>query len=204
MLEPNSSLWVEFQSKSKLKLQLYTHKPSPTQKGKQTETAWQQLEIWARLTRVKRPDPQADGLREASVDTVGVGGKYEAGQKRVKARSMYFLKAAGAAEKQRSGNQCAANTEITEVGVSQASSREAGTGVGQVADRKATAKQQPSNSQAWESGHRRSRSRAYPCLCNEKLLAEVGSQNRKEKNCCTTADDQFLLRSALFFVFLFF
>lgn len=96
------------------------------------------------MTRVKRPDPQADGLREASVDTVGVGGKYEAGQKIVKARSMYFLKAAGAAEKQRSGNQCAANTEITELGVSQASSREAGTGVGQVADRKATAKLQPS------------------------------------------------------------
>lgn len=83
---------------------------------------------------------------------------------------IYIFKAAGAAEKQRSGIQRAANTELG-VGVSQASSREPGTGVGQATDREATAKLEGAATEGRGAGHN-------PCLrrrqtSGKKLVIEI-------------------------------
>lgn len=99
-----------------------------------------------------------------------MGGKYEAGQKGGGSRIYFFLKAAGAAEKQRSGIQRAANTELG-VGVSQASSREPGTGVGQATDREATAKLEGAATEGRGAGNN-------PCLrrrqtSGKKLAIEI-------------------------------
>lgn len=144
--------------------------------GKQTETAWQQLEICARLHRVKSPRSSGRWPEGGSSWHSWRGRQIWGWTKRGRKQDIFFFKGCRSSRETKIRDSAGSQHRTwswCQPGVQQ------GTG-----NRCWPSHRQGSNSQAWGSGHRRLRGREQPLSpSTANLWQEVGNRNRK--NCCT-------------------